>query len=307
MAMSAKHLIYTIESEVGTVGGGKYWRELGYGSAWDSYAWCCVFVLVMLRREGFKIGNGYLNCGNDSSGLQTGLKSIGAYQVDVALAKPGDVLIFDFAPKGGFDHTGFCTANNGNGYLQTCEGNVSNSVGDRTRALSDVRQCWRIPYDSEADAGYTGWWWNEAGTKCYHYTKGKLDCNKWVKGTGDWSEWWYHTGSDGAFEVSTWVAYNGKYYYVDATGKAASNCVVQGSGKYKGKYYYLGVDGTPVKNAWKKVNGEWYYFGSGGAMVVGSIIKYKNNWYCLGSDGALVTNQTIKFVADSDGILKYTK
>lgn len=281
MATSSKHLLSVAAQQIGN-SGNQYWDELGYGSSMYGQAWCCCYALCMLRREGFKIGTQYLNCGDGSCGLQTGLKAIGAYQVAPSQAKAGDVFIFDFVPRGGYDHTGFCELAPSGGYVQTNEGNVSGKVGRRSRALSDIRQCWRIPYDSDAT---TKNGWEQKDGKWYHYTVGVMDKNKWIQGNDGK---WYWLGSNGVMAENEWVKYDGKWYWLGKDGAMQTSQWL----KYDGAWYYLNTKGNPV-TGWYKVNGEYFHFDTSGKCEVNTFITYKGDAYFLGDDGRAVKNQDI--------------
>lgn len=176
--------------------------------------------------------------------------------------------------------------------IQTLDFN-GNSARENKRFLRykrHVAYIVRFPFVSSENAkkeGYTGWAWDKAHEKCYHYTNGKLDKDAWFKGTGGWSKHWFYVGSDGAAITDSWFKYKGKYYHFNGNGMCEYDTWAKGSGKYAGKWYYLGSDGVPVKNTWVKgANGrDWYYLGPDCAMVTDSIVEYGGKRYYLDKDG----------------------
>lgn len=258
---------------------------MGYGAGYYSSAWCCMFVDWCMAQANASIGK-QMNCLT----IQTGLTNAGATQVSPKQAQAGDILIFEFdRAKDSYDHVGFCEINKGT-YLQTIEGNVSNTVGRRTRPIEDVRQCWRPKWSTE---GYTGWYWKDG--KCYHLTNGNLDRNGWFKGTGAWADKWFYCGADGAFVTNEWHDANGKWYYFGENGWAVTNQWVE----THGQWYYCGDDGQPVKG-WQRIDGAYYHFDDDCVCEYDTFAEYQGEWGWLGHDGKLVTNATVIFTAKAD-------
>jgi hypothetical protein len=66
-------------------------------------------------------------------------------------ARPGDVLFFEWGTgaAGGYDHTGICVANDGNG-LSTIEGNTSDAVRMHRRSYGEVPEVGRPAFTEPA-------------------------------------------------------------------------------------------------------------------------------------------------------------
>ncbi len=256
---TSKQVLAIAAGELGHTGGAKYWAGMGYGEGWYSQPWCCIFVDWVLKEAGMSIGS-YAN----ALTIQTGLKAAGAYQVSPKDAQAGDVLIFEWDHKGDtYDHVGFVEINKGT-YLQTIEGNVSNTVGRRTRDYADVRQCWRPKYAA----------------------------NGWYKYNGKW----YYLNDDGKALKNTWKKYNGQYYYLGANGYAVSNQWV----KTSGKYYYCGSDGKPV-TGWHTIDGKEYHFDNKAVCEYHTFAERNGALKYLGTDGAVVVNGDVPLKTDEDG------
>ena len=104
--------------------------------------WCCMFVSWCLAQANVKV-KGFPSQNTDLA-LNGGAKN---YLVDKNQVKRGDILIFDWNwATAATDHIGFATGSASGGYVPTLEGNVSNSVMRKTRALSTIRYCIRPNY-----------------------------------------------------------------------------------------------------------------------------------------------------------------
>lgn len=100
----------------------------------------------------------------------------------------------------------------------------------------------------------------------------------------------YYVGSSGAYVRNGWVLNNGKYYYMNGSGKMIK-CSWVGS-------YYLGSDVVMVTNKWIQWNRKYYYLDSQGIYV-------KNKWigsFYLSSNGVMATNSWVgNYWCGSDG------
>ena len=118
----------------------------GYANG-SSTPWCACFVSWCLDQLG-------VSCAGIPSAYVPGIQAA-ASDAGRALgptdAQPGDVLVYDWNANGSGDHVGFCVANH-DGWMETIEGNVSNSVGRRTRYWSNVLMAIRPDYDGQAAA-----------------------------------------------------------------------------------------------------------------------------------------------------------
>ena len=109
--------------------------------------WCACFVSWCLDQLGVScvgVPSSYVPA------IQTAAADAGK-ALSPTDAIEGDVIIFDWNKNGVGDHIGFCVANH-DGWMNTVEGNVSNSVGNRSRYHSDVLMAIRPDYDGQAPA-----------------------------------------------------------------------------------------------------------------------------------------------------------
>ena len=194
-----------------------------------------------------------------------------------------------------------------------------------------------------ADGKYVKNQWIKDGGKDYFMdANGKAKKNAWqgvyylgkdgVMLTNAFTPDGYYVGSDGVYVRNQKVTVDGKFYYLNADGKAAKN---QWSGDYyldgngnavKNKWignYWCGEDGKYVKNAWVDnnksyvnengvyVTNQWigaYYLNGAGVKVTNAWVgsywcgedgKYMksswvdNNKYYVGANGIYVTNQWV--------------
>ena len=103
--------------------------------------WCCIFVSWCLDQAGVEC-NGFPSYNTDLAIAN----SAGALLPNVHDAEPGDIVIFNWDGNSSTDHVGFIEANCGS-WIQTIEGNVSNSVQRVTRDWSCVSHVIRPNYD----------------------------------------------------------------------------------------------------------------------------------------------------------------
>ena len=120
----------------------EYTGEAWYGGEW--IAWCAMFASWCLNKAGVACTGlpGAYTPTMVNRALAAG-KCVDKYD-----ARPGDVVYFDWAGGDFVDHVGIVEANYGS-YLQTIEGNTSNSVARRTRAWDVVAYVVRPDYDEE--------------------------------------------------------------------------------------------------------------------------------------------------------------
>lgn len=136
---TSKELLDWARAQLGHVGGETYWR-IAYGWSGAGYDWCAVFDTCAL-----KVTN--TPCAYFPNTFAFDWihdhDEIGDAWVDKDKLQPGDMVSFhwpiedDPRPLSG-DHVGIVEKVLGNGYYQTIEGNVSNSVGRRTRHVSTI-------------------------------------------------------------------------------------------------------------------------------------------------------------------------
>ena len=116
----------------------------GYANG-SSTPWCACFVSWCLDQLG-------VGCAGIPSAYVPGIQATAAgagKALSPSDAQAGDVVIFDWNANNSGDHVGFCVANH-DGWMETIEGNVSTSVGRRTRYWSNVLMAIRPDYDGQA-------------------------------------------------------------------------------------------------------------------------------------------------------------
>lgn len=122
--------IEVAKAEIGTIEGPKD-NETKYGkfTKKNFQPWCGSFVMWCANQAGVKIPDvTYTPAGAES------FRKLGTlFDNRKDDPKPGDVVFFDF-PDDGVDrisHVGICIKNNGNGTIETIEGNTSGPKGDQ--------------------------------------------------------------------------------------------------------------------------------------------------------------------------------
>ena len=131
-------------SQVGTVGGEKYWRE-AFGWSGNGYPFCAVGLSWLFKKTG-------TDCPYFPSTVafdRRDLGSIGGRWVGAWDLQPGDPLSFDWDGDGGGDHVGIVETRYGAGSYRTVEFNVSGRVDYRYRSVSDGILCGIRPYYKE--------------------------------------------------------------------------------------------------------------------------------------------------------------
>lgn len=136
---TSSELLKWASDQVGHVGGEMYWRIVE-GWSGGGYDWCAIF-----DSAGLKVTN--TPCAYFPNRFAFDWihdhDEIGSAWVDKDKLQPGDMVSFhwpvedDPRPLSG-DHVGIVEKVLGNGYYQTIEGNVSNSVGRRVRHVSTI-------------------------------------------------------------------------------------------------------------------------------------------------------------------------
>lgn len=131
-------------SQIGTVGGEKYWRDM-YGWSGGGLPFCAVGLSDAFKQTNTKCA--YLP--SKVAFDRRDKAAIGDAWVDRYALQVGDPLSFDWDGDGGGDHVGIVEAVLGYGVYQTIEFNVSNSVGRRTRYAANILCGIRPQYDPE--------------------------------------------------------------------------------------------------------------------------------------------------------------
>ena len=137
-------LLNWASSQVGHVGGAKYWQDV-YGWSGNGLPWCAVFCSDALKQSGTKCAYFPAKVAFD----RRDKAAIGSAWVDRYALQAGDMVSFDWDKDDGGDHVGIVEKVLGYGKYQTIEGNVSNSVGRRIRYASNILCGIRPDYESE--------------------------------------------------------------------------------------------------------------------------------------------------------------
>ncbi len=86
---------------------------------------------------------------------------------------------------------------------------------------------------------------------------------------------------------SNWEYRDGNWYYIDASGKVASNQWL----KTGNMLYWMNEDGTMATNTWLEKDHNWYYLDGSGAAVTG--------WNKIGDDWYYFDEETNTMVTDT--------
>ena len=130
--------------QLGTVGGSKYWQDVK-GWSGGGLPWCAIFCSDALKQTNTPCNYFPSTVAFDRRDASV----IGSAWVDRYALQAGDMVSFDWDGDGGGDHVGIVEKVLGDGVYQTIEGNVSNSVGRRTRYASNILFGIRPRYDAE--------------------------------------------------------------------------------------------------------------------------------------------------------------
>ena len=134
-----QRILQVAQGELGTLETGtnsgpclKYPRFFGRGSE----AWCADFVSYCLTNAGKPFNDPYC------PSIVNKMKASGQWK-GRSDPQPGDIVLFDWNGDGTSDHVGIVKSVNGDGSIQTIEGNTENSAGqqgvwEKTRYLSSV-------------------------------------------------------------------------------------------------------------------------------------------------------------------------
>ncbi|HEY3446109.1 MAG TPA: peptidoglycan-binding protein [Myxococcales bacterium] len=134
-----QRILQVAQGEIGTLETGtnsgpclKYPRFFGRGSE----AWCADFVSYVMTNAGKPFNDPYC------PSIVNKMKASGQWK-GRSDPQPGDIVLFDWNGDGTSDHVGIVKGVNGDGSIQTIEGNTENSAGqqgvwERTRSLSTV-------------------------------------------------------------------------------------------------------------------------------------------------------------------------
>lgn len=130
---TSKQLLDWARAQLGTVGGSKYWQQV-YGWSGNGLPWCAVFCSAALQATDTPCN--YFP--NTLAFDKRDMDRIGSAWVDKYKLTPGCILSFSWDHDGTGDHVGIVEKVLGYGVYQTIEGNVSDSVGRRTRYAADI-------------------------------------------------------------------------------------------------------------------------------------------------------------------------
>lgn len=133
--------------QLGTVGGSKYWQDVK-GWSGGGLPWCAIFCSDALKQTNTACNYFPSTVAFDRRDASV----IGSAWVDRYALQAGDMVSFDWDGDNGGDHVGVVESVLGYGIYQTIEGNVSNSVGRRTRYAANILGGIRPKYSSETPA-----------------------------------------------------------------------------------------------------------------------------------------------------------
>lgn len=119
--------------QLGTVGGSKYWQDVK-GWSGGGLPWCAIFCSDALKQTNTACNYFPSTVAFD----RRDASAIGSAWVDRYALQAGDMVSFDWDGDNGGDHVGIVESVLGYGVYQTIEGNVSNSVGRRTRYAANI-------------------------------------------------------------------------------------------------------------------------------------------------------------------------
>jgi hypothetical protein len=134
-------------SQLGHVGGGKYWQAMGYGyTDATAPAWCLCFQCACFKAIGLDVpGLPQFGCSSFYWWLQRNRPDM-----LVSDPRPGDLVLYDWGIDDyPCDHVGMVQSDTGSTVV-SYEGNTTgNAVAIKTRSRSNVRAFVRPPYDEE--------------------------------------------------------------------------------------------------------------------------------------------------------------
>lgn len=130
--------------QLGTVGGSKYWQDVK-GWSGGGLPWCAIFCSDALKQTNTACNYFPSTVAFDRRDSAV----IGSAWVDRYALQAGDMVSFDWDGDNGGDHVGIVESVLSYGVYQTIEGNVSNSVGRRTRYASNIVGGIRPKYSAE--------------------------------------------------------------------------------------------------------------------------------------------------------------
>ena len=95
--------------------------------------------------------------------------------------------------------------------------------------------------------------------------------SSWIPYNGDW----YYVGND-AFMVTGWLYDNGSWYWLDSyDGRMATGWIHDGT-----NWYYMDGSGRMQSGGWFLIDGAWYWLAANGAMATGWL-NDGGAWYWL--------------------------
>lgn len=199
-------------------------------------------------------------------------------------------------------------------------------------------------YLTEDGSRKMGFQW--VGGYCYYFQKEDGSAYKgWLKSmNGNWrymdadtgrmvrsalvkkGKSYYYLGKDGIMVKKTWATLNGKKYYFDEHGKAATGWFTVGGKRYlanskgevkvnqlyqsatTGKICYLNEQGTRVTGL-KQVDGKWYYFDMKTGLAKSGWVKISSKWYYFDTKtyvrkaSTWITEGNKKYYVGEDGVM----
>ncbi|MDL2300133.1 CHAP domain-containing protein [Clostridiaceae bacterium OttesenSCG-928-D20] len=127
-------IISVAESQIGNIGGEPYWSWYGWSSR---VAWCACFVSWCAEQCGY-IDAGIIPMFAYCPFGVKWFKDNDQWQDRSYTPRTGDIIFFDWENDGVTDHVGIVESVE-NGYVNTIEGNTSDSVARRSYTLGNVK------------------------------------------------------------------------------------------------------------------------------------------------------------------------
>lgn len=130
IGFGSQDIVNSALSQVGNVGGARYWRWYGFHSR---VSWCACFVSWNAEQCGY-IQKGIIPKYASCQAGANWFREKGRWRNRDYLPSPGDIIFFDWNGSGVTHHTGIVEKCQ-NGVVYTIEGNSSNRVRKRTYAV----------------------------------------------------------------------------------------------------------------------------------------------------------------------------
>lgn len=137
------NMVQIAASQVGNVGGEKFWRWYGFS---ERVEWCAIFVSWVADQAGYIDKNIFPKFSVVDTGIDW-FKATGAWRENDYIPKAGDIIFFDWENDDKPNHVGIVEKVE-NGMIYTIEGNSDNDSCKRKEYIvgSDVIYGYGVPY-----------------------------------------------------------------------------------------------------------------------------------------------------------------